>query len=1075
LVLVLLAVEFLLRRRVRAVIRYWLWMLVLVKLVLPVDLRTPVSLAYWLPSGGAASSRPVDRDSDSGVPRSQTIHSAALVADSRPPDLNSIPGATAADSAHNQTMERPDVPRRPTQTATAANVTAPLQWRGSLFACWILAVAILLTMVGRRAMWIRRITRQATDAPRELEDLLRDCMSQMGMKGQVKLRISDHLGSPAICGLWRPTILLPRGFPAGLDREQIRMVFVHELVHWRRGDLQVNCCQTLLQTLYFYSPAVWIANVIIRRLREQAVDETVLATLRGQSERYVSALLDIASAALQPAEAMLRLIGVVESRRALSTRIRHILNRPVPRSAKLGLTGLAVITASGLLLLPMGQREQASAAQDEPAVKARDTSDNLASESPDAKRVEPTAASKGMDIDGDPLPAGVIARLGAKRFRTARQPVALTYGDDRKTLVQLTSDGWLQRWDPTSGRLLNEKRLWEHQIPRNSAALGIGRVAACGSYFDDERGENVHWLGVFDQSSQRRILQLNLGEQWGQHLALSPDGRTLAYGRDKVHLVDIDRQTEIASRDIGVRSIESIVFAPDGKSLAVGGNEGNLLFWHWSANEEPRSIEIPSNPNFGPYPVWAFVFSPDGATVAVVNGNHDFKKVYLFDAVKRQIVRTFGAPGGEDWGERSLTFSPDGKMLATSISHGSAGGGVALWDVSSGRLVRRLQGLFGDAYFLTFSPNGRQLAASCEWNSTMCVWNLDTGEPLVSQLAAHVQPPNSIRFLPDDQRLVTAGDDGTIRIWNLADSRQERVMQHIRDQGTYDSGIRGMDVSPDGKYIASSSYDDTVRLWETATSREIFRLPGNGHLGGHLAVRFTPDSKRFASWGNDLRLYLWDVSTGKAVREFQTKPAGLNTDPDSLGNPPFSSPMGSGPMLSAACFSADASTLTLLLDTARRFSVRTGEELPAIEYQKGSSGQMALSPDSHYLLSANWGVRPFVSKDGKTSGTTVAKNHPVELRSLSDGKVIVKMDMAGSGAGPMTFSPDGSLVAISEIDYPRIELRKVPDLSEVSRIDLPSRPHAVEFSHSSKLMAVSIADSTVLVWDLEHLPNQKSP
>jgi beta-lactamase regulating signal transducer with metallopeptidase domain len=361
LVLVLLAVELLLRRRVRAVVRYWLWMLVLVKLVLPVDLRTPVSLAYWLPSGGAASSRPVDRDADAGVPRSEIVHGAALVADSRRQDLNSIPDAAAPDTAHIRPVERSDVPARPTQIATAANVAAPLQWHGALFAFWILAVAILLAMVGRRAMWVRRITRQATDAPRELEDLLRDCMSQMGTKWQVKLRISDHLGSPAICGLWRPTIHLPRGFPAGLDREQIRMVFMHELVHWRRGDLPVNCLQTVLQIIYFYNPAVWIANLIIRRLREQAVDETVLVARCGRPERYASTLLDIASAQLKPVETMLRLIGVVESRTALAARIKRITGLPIPRTAKLGFASVLTVLLVGTVLLPMGRRQQVSA------------------------------------------------------------------------------------------------------------------------------------------------------------------------------------------------------------------------------------------------------------------------------------------------------------------------------------------------------------------------------------------------------------------------------------------------------------------------------------------------------------------------------------------------------------------------------------------------------------------------------------------------------------------------------------------------------------------------------------------
>jgi peroxiredoxin len=164
----------------------------------------------------------------------------------------------------------------------------------------------------------------------------------------------------------------------------------------------VNCCQTLLQILYFYNPAVWIANLMIRRLREQAVDETVLVALRGQPERYAATLLDMASAALQPAEAMLRLIGVVESRRALSTRIRQILHRPIPRTAKLGVTGLATIVASGLLLLPMGQRERSAIAKDEAAPPAKPSSE---------KSVAPQRLEAKPDSDTGEADSGLRPRL----------------------------------------------------------------------------------------------------------------------------------------------------------------------------------------------------------------------------------------------------------------------------------------------------------------------------------------------------------------------------------------------------------------------------------------------------------------------------------------------------------------------------------------------------------------------------------------------------------------------------------------------------------------------------------------
>ncbi|HEV3417453.1 MAG TPA: M56 family metallopeptidase, partial [Pirellulales bacterium] len=705
LVLALLVLELLLRNRVRAVVRYAVWLLVLVKLVLPVDLRSPASVAYWLPTGHAGNSEPLDQTLDARLAGPAVDRDPAFA--DRLERTEPTPGASAPT---HETAAVSDLkssgPLMPMPPIAAAVPPTPLHWRGVIFGIWILAVVALLAMVGKRALWVRRIVRQATDAARELEDQLHECLSLMGMKRrQVAIKTTDRLGSPAICGLWRPTILLPRGFPGGLDREQIRMVFVHELVHWRRGDLQVNCFQTLFQILYFYSPAVWIANLYIRRLREQAVDETVLVALHGQSERYAATLLDIASATLQPAEAMLRLIGVVESRRAVSTRIRHILQRPTPRTAKLGLTGLAVIAASGLLLLPMGQRDRAATADDRSDAKASATSDHRDSESKDASKTEPAGQPKGTDVDGDPLPVGAIARLGTKRFRSDCRPVALTYLADGKTLAQIASDtshAWLQHWDANSGRLLDEKALSNHVFFARAASPAGNLVAIYNSHIDDDRNESIESVRLLNLSSGERVFDIKIQERHSEHLTLSPNARFLAYsgslaGRgEMLHLIDTGTQAELISRKIDDR-VESMAFSPDGQMLGIGVYSGKLLLWNWSGKEEPRSINLPQDN--GTYPVGPLVFSTEGTTVAVVNGNRDFKGVPLIDTASGRIVRTFVVPEFEHHNSRTLVFSPDGTRLAATTVE-TSGGGVALWDVLTGKPVRHLSGMFGEPYYL---------------------------------------------------------------------------------------------------------------------------------------------------------------------------------------------------------------------------------------------------------------------------------------------------------------------------------------------------------------------------------------
>ena len=89
----------------------------------------------------------------------------------------------------------------------------------------------------------------------------------------------------------------------------------------------MNLIQTLLQVIYFYNPLLWAANAIIRRLREKAVDEAVLVNLGRDGCDYSQTLLNVAGMSLRRPALSLRLIGVVESKDQLTSRIKHIINQ----------------------------------------------------------------------------------------------------------------------------------------------------------------------------------------------------------------------------------------------------------------------------------------------------------------------------------------------------------------------------------------------------------------------------------------------------------------------------------------------------------------------------------------------------------------------------------------------------------------------------------------------------------------------------------------------------------------------------------------------------------------------------
>jgi beta-lactamase regulating signal transducer with metallopeptidase domain len=338
LIVVLLALDVLWHKRVRAVFRYCVWLLVLVKLVLPPTLSLPTGIGYWV--GNRLPTAPVV---SAPVP---TEHKpVAAQRDARPEPSGGIPQARPSAQAAESLTPAPPV---------TGNWT-PVTWQGVVLLLWLAGLLAFLVLLAQRLRFVRGLVAASTPAGDDLLDLLEQCRRQIGVRRPVGLRTLDTLPSPAVCGLWQPVILMPATLVQKLSPEGVRASLIHELAHIKRADLWINVVQTFLQVVYFYDPFVWLANAMIRRTCEEAVDETVLVTLGGQAKSYSNTLIDISEVAFWKADFGLRLIGVAESRKALQGRIKHMLTRPMPKSARIGVLGTIVILVVAAVLLPMAR------------------------------------------------------------------------------------------------------------------------------------------------------------------------------------------------------------------------------------------------------------------------------------------------------------------------------------------------------------------------------------------------------------------------------------------------------------------------------------------------------------------------------------------------------------------------------------------------------------------------------------------------------------------------------------------------------------------------------------------------
>lgn len=318
LVSILFALDFVFRKKVRAAIRYALWLVVLVKLILPTTIASPTNPRWWI------------HFSTPPTAKTKTIPFTVTYGDQIAPDFQ---------------MPLTPIPvlPRPHLSFAACILIFSIGASLSLFA-WLLI------------RW-RRVSQKVRDAKisGELDSLLDEVRQLAGLRSAIRLRLTTDSMSPAVCGLFRPVILLPQLLVTNLSCEQLRVVLLHEAIHLRRGDVWVNCAQALLQIIYWWHPLLWLANARIRRVREEAVDDAVMLALRDESEIYAPTLLEVAKFAFRRPLATLGLVGILESRSALRQRIERLVDFRAPRKA-----GLTVISLFGILIfsavaLPMGE------------------------------------------------------------------------------------------------------------------------------------------------------------------------------------------------------------------------------------------------------------------------------------------------------------------------------------------------------------------------------------------------------------------------------------------------------------------------------------------------------------------------------------------------------------------------------------------------------------------------------------------------------------------------------------------------------------------------------------------------
>jgi WD40 repeat protein len=254
----------------------------------------------------------------------------------------------------------------------------------------------------------------------------------------------------------------------------------------------------------------------------------------------------------------------------------------------------------------------------------------------------------------------------------------------------------------------------------------------------------------------------------------------------------------------------SVALSPDGKRALTGSSDATMRLWDLQNGQELRAFAG------HPQTVWDVAFSPD-AKRALSGCSDGLTRLWDLDSGK-ELLALEACKGGRAW---TVAFTANGQRAITGggsmFDRGGPAASLQLWDLRTGKEIRRFEGHTKDVRRVALSPDGKRLLSG-SFDGTMRLWDVQTGKEL-KRFAGPGHFVEAVAFTPGGKRAVCSYGPRTqeavydedprcsLRLWDLETGKE---LKQLRG---HTGPVLCLAISGDGRFVVSGSADQTMRLW----------------------------------------------------------------------------------------------------------------------------------------------------------------------------------------------------------------------------------------------------------------------